>query len=147
MLGVLNVSKQRFGELRREGRFPNPIVELAATPVWRRSTIEGFMATWDRSPGRFRPWPLNMLGRADEISLIRAIPDIDHPNVYMIGVWLDEDHHAPPRAMHTGPVKGARRLAMALDFIEVRTISTREVRWEPKTADQVELEADSLELA
>ena len=46
-----------------------------------------------------------------------------------------------------GPVEGARRLAMALDFIEVRTISTREVRWEPKTADQVELEADSLELA
>lgn len=144
---MLSVSKQRLGELRREGRFPEPIAELGATPVWRRSTIEGFMTTWVRSPGRFRPWPLNMLGRADKISLIRAVPDIDHPNVYMIGVWLNEDHHAPPTAMHTGPVDGARRLAMALDFIEVRTISTREVRWEPKARHQIELEAQNLGFA
>ena len=147
VLGMLNVSKQRLGELRRDGRFPKPIAELGATPVWRSSTIQGFMATWERSPGRFRPWPLNMLRHADEISLIRAVPDVDHPNVYMIGIWLDEDHHAPPKAMHTGPIDGARRLAMALNFIEVRAISTREFRWEPKCHDQVELEAQSLGFA
>ena len=95
---MLNITKQRLSQLRRQGRFPEPMVELGATPVWLRTSIEHFVAGWDRRAGRRRLWPLDMLSRADEITLIRSVPDSTHPNIMMIGVWLDEDHDSAPSA-------------------------------------------------
>jgi hypothetical protein len=49
---MLGVSRQRLHELRSSGRFPGPIYQLAATPVWLQSAIESFLEAWDRRPGR-----------------------------------------------------------------------------------------------
>ncbi len=50
----LEITRQRLHQLRKEGRFPRPVVELAATPVWLQTTIDSFAQTWDRSSGRRR---------------------------------------------------------------------------------------------
>jgi hypothetical protein len=50
----LGVSRQRLTELRASGRFPEPILTLAATPVWLAGAVDAFVETWDRSPGRRR---------------------------------------------------------------------------------------------
>ena len=49
---ILGVSRQRLHELRAAGRFPDPLVELSATPIWLRPTIEAWLERWDRRPGR-----------------------------------------------------------------------------------------------
>ena len=49
---MLGVSRQRLYELRSSGRFPEPVAELAATPLWLRSAIAAFIELWDRRPGR-----------------------------------------------------------------------------------------------
>jgi hypothetical protein len=49
---VLGVTRQRLHELRASGRFPEPIAELAATPLWIRATVDSFLAGWSRKPGR-----------------------------------------------------------------------------------------------
>lgn len=49
---ALNVSRQRLHELRTTGRFPAPMVELAATPLWLRTTVDAFLKGWERKPGR-----------------------------------------------------------------------------------------------
>jgi predicted DNA-binding transcriptional regulator AlpA len=49
---LLGVSRQRLHELRNSGRFPAPAYELAATPLWIRSTVDSFVAGWSRKPGR-----------------------------------------------------------------------------------------------
>lgn len=46
---VLGVSKQRIHALRKNKKFPQPIVNLAATPIWDRREIDVFLAEW-------RPW-------------------------------------------------------------------------------------------
>lgn len=51
-VALLGVTRQRFHELRQSGRFPAPLFELAATPVWVRSGVEAFVERWDRRPGR-----------------------------------------------------------------------------------------------
>lgn len=48
---LLNVSRQRLAQLRAEGTVPEPDVVLAATPVWRRTTIDSFTFGWRRRPG------------------------------------------------------------------------------------------------
>ena len=48
---LLNVSRQRLAQLRAEGTLPEPDAVLAATPVWRRRTIESFIFGWRRRPG------------------------------------------------------------------------------------------------
>jgi len=53
VLEMLGISKQRLSQLRQAGRFPDPMVELKATPLWLRSGIEGFMQ-WRRDEGRPR---------------------------------------------------------------------------------------------
>lgn len=50
--GMLRVSKSRVSELRGRRGFPAPVAELAAGPVWRRSSLERFLGEWDRRPGR-----------------------------------------------------------------------------------------------
>ena len=49
---MLDVSRQRLHQLRATDRFPKPMVDLAATPVWLRSAIEGFLERWPRKSGR-----------------------------------------------------------------------------------------------
>ncbi len=49
---ALGVSRQRFHELRSDGRFPEPVIQLAATPLWLRSAVDAFLEDWDRRPGR-----------------------------------------------------------------------------------------------
>ena len=49
---LLGVSRQRLHELRGAGRFPRPIKELASGPLWLRPTVESFLRTWERKPGR-----------------------------------------------------------------------------------------------
>lgn len=48
---LLAVTRQRLLKLRDEGRLPEPDAQLAATPVWKRTTIEGFLWGWRRRPG------------------------------------------------------------------------------------------------
>jgi hypothetical protein len=52
--GLLGVSRQRVSELRSSGTLPAPVAELAAGPVWRVSTLQRFIETWERKPGRPR---------------------------------------------------------------------------------------------
>lgn len=51
---LLGVSKQRLSELRTRADFPQPIVMLAAGPVWARPSLNHFIAGWSRKPGRPR---------------------------------------------------------------------------------------------
>jgi hypothetical protein len=48
----LGITRQRLSQLRASGRFPQPVVELAAGPLWLASTIDAFLEGWDRRPGR-----------------------------------------------------------------------------------------------
>jgi hypothetical protein len=50
----LGVSRQRVSELRARPGFPAPIVELAAGPVWKASSLRRFLDSWERKPGRPR---------------------------------------------------------------------------------------------
>ena len=43
---------KRFHELRARNDFPEPVLQLAATPLWLRSAIDAFLEGWDRRPGR-----------------------------------------------------------------------------------------------
>ena len=51
---LLGVTRQRIHELRKAGRFPEPMVELAAGPIWLRPAIESFDKQWERKVGRPR---------------------------------------------------------------------------------------------
>ena len=48
---LLGISRQRVAQLRDEGTLPEPDAQLAATPVWKKATVEGFMWGWRRKPG------------------------------------------------------------------------------------------------
>lgn len=48
---LLGVTRQRLLKLRDEGRLPEPDAQLAATPVWKRTSVEGFLWGWRRRPG------------------------------------------------------------------------------------------------
>jgi len=49
---LLGVSRQRVAQLRTRDDFPAPIAELAAGPVWTRSSLNHFVEGWSRAPGR-----------------------------------------------------------------------------------------------
>jgi hypothetical protein len=51
---ILDISRQRIHELRKAGRFPEPVVELAGGPIWVRATITAFDERWERKVGRPR---------------------------------------------------------------------------------------------
>jgi len=51
---LLGVSRQRVSELRSRPDFPSPIAELAAGPVWTRRSLNHFIESWPRRPGRPR---------------------------------------------------------------------------------------------
>lgn len=46
---VLCVSKQRIHSLRQMKEFPEPVVQLASTPLWDRKDVVSFLAIW-------KPW-------------------------------------------------------------------------------------------
>lgn len=46
---VLGVVKQRIHTLRKRPDFPQPIVTLAATPLWDKASLLAFKATWKPS--------------------------------------------------------------------------------------------------
>lgn len=45
---VLECPKQQVHSLRRNPKFPQPVRELAATPLWRISEVLIFKETWKR---------------------------------------------------------------------------------------------------
>jgi predicted DNA-binding transcriptional regulator AlpA len=49
---MLGVSRQRIHELRKADRFPLPMIELAAGPIWLRSAVTAYEERWNRRPGR-----------------------------------------------------------------------------------------------
>lgn len=51
---LLGVSKQRVWELRNTKGFPQPLTNLASTPVWTESSVQHFLEEWRRKPGRPR---------------------------------------------------------------------------------------------
>jgi hypothetical protein len=46
---VLGVLKQRIHTLRKRDDFPQPVVMLAATPIWDKNTLLTFKASWKPS--------------------------------------------------------------------------------------------------
>jgi hypothetical protein len=48
---LIGVSRQRLLQLRQDGRLPEPDARLAATPVWKMTTIDNFLWGWRRRPG------------------------------------------------------------------------------------------------
>ncbi|HEX2059053.1 MAG TPA: hypothetical protein VHI71_11885 [Actinomycetota bacterium] len=51
---LLGTSRQRASELARSPKFPTPLADLAAGPVWLKPTVARFLREWDRKPGRPR---------------------------------------------------------------------------------------------
>lgn len=51
---ILGVSRQRVAELRTKRGFPAPIAEISAGPIWKVSSLNTFLETWERRPGRPR---------------------------------------------------------------------------------------------
>lgn len=49
---MLNVTKQRISALRTKPHFPAPLAELDSGPVWDRTALGNFLATWTRKTGR-----------------------------------------------------------------------------------------------
>lgn len=48
---LLGVSRQRLHQLRSDGRFPSPLMELAGGPIWMRAAVDAFLESWDRRSG------------------------------------------------------------------------------------------------
>lgn len=49
---LLNCPKQQVHSLRKNPKFPTPVRELAATPLWRLSDVSTFKETWKRRGSR-----------------------------------------------------------------------------------------------
>lgn len=45
---ALRCARQQIRSLRRREDFPQPVTELAATPVWDLRDIDEFASTWKR---------------------------------------------------------------------------------------------------
>lgn len=51
---MIGATKQRAHSLARSTRFPRPVAELAAGPIFMRAAVESFLDKWERKPGRPR---------------------------------------------------------------------------------------------
>lgn len=49
---LLGVTRQRASEIQTRAGFPAPVVKLKSGPVWKRTSINAFLETWSRKPGR-----------------------------------------------------------------------------------------------
>ena len=56
--GLAGVTRKRAWQLTRHPKFPEPVQELAATPVWREDDVQAWLAT-PRPPGRPKTTPAN----------------------------------------------------------------------------------------
>jgi len=62
LMAAIGVSRQRLSALRREGRLPEPMAVLAATPVWDRPSIDSWLRRWERRSGRSPRRPPRLCG-------------------------------------------------------------------------------------
>jgi hypothetical protein len=67
---LLGVSRQRIHELRKADRFPEPMIELAAGPIWLRPAIEKWDAERDRRPGRRPKVDMSVADAADMVLVL-----------------------------------------------------------------------------
>lgn len=89
---LLGVTRQRLHQLRSTGRFPAPMVDLAATPLWLKTTIDSFLETWNRSGGRPKAqWKrvLEEIEDPDGIDAMIAKRSDEQPNFVTIGFARD----------------------------------------------------------
>ena len=49
---LLDVTRQRASALARAPGFPAPVVTLRSGPVWTRPSVDRFVQSWHRRPGR-----------------------------------------------------------------------------------------------
>jgi len=49
---LLEVTRQRASALARTPGFPAPVVTLRSGPVWTRASVDRFVQSWHRRPGR-----------------------------------------------------------------------------------------------
>lgn len=49
---MLDVTKQRAGQLAARADFPPPVVRLASGPLYAKAAVEQFVKTWTRKTGR-----------------------------------------------------------------------------------------------
>ena len=49
---LLEVTRQRASTLARSASFPAPVVTLRSGPVWTRGSVDRFVQSWRRQPGR-----------------------------------------------------------------------------------------------
>lgn len=49
---ILNCPKQQIHSLRKNLKFPRPIHNIAATPLWKLSDVEVFKQEWKRRGSR-----------------------------------------------------------------------------------------------
>jgi hypothetical protein len=69
VIDILGVSKQRLHQLRNDGRFPLPMLELKSGPLWMRPAIDRWAEVeWKRTPGRVKSSPVDVAnGHIDRI--------------------------------------------------------------------------------
>lgn len=54
---TLECAKQQIASLRKRPEFPEPIVTLAATPIWDLDDVQEFKTTWTRRNREPKPLP------------------------------------------------------------------------------------------
>jgi hypothetical protein len=129
VLGILGVTKQRLSQLRGSGRFPEPMVELGATPVWLRPAVEAFVETWNRKPGRLDGSLWAFLDDVDDVHQIWFKRDLDHPGIGMGGVKITPRDHITDH-MGTTTEKMAREYARRFDlYDETEHPETHVITW------------------
>jgi hypothetical protein len=48
----VRVSRQRASAVTSRTDFPEPVARLASGPIWTRDSVQNFVGTWERRPGR-----------------------------------------------------------------------------------------------
>lgn len=138
VLALLGIPRQRLHELRCAGRFPDPLVKLAATPVWLRSAIVAFDSMRDRRPGRTLQWFDEVFKDGSSVTAVLAKRADDHPVLATIGIVRDGNESTPDT--FTGAYDTAHAVALALGMSDPpETISNGTKRWtRPSQQPQVE---------
>lgn len=140
---VLGVSRQRLHELRAAGRFPEPIAELAATPLWIRSTVDSFLAGWKRKPGRPVNWLRVLMegGQVDNIHALWFKRDSDHGSLGTAGIQFEQDDE--PQQQHTTSTseKTVREFARRYHLFAEHSLPNGTIVWERGNADAPSKEA------
>jgi hypothetical protein len=127
VLKLLDIPRQRLHELRSVGRFPAPLLELAATPVWLKSAITAFDSMRERRPGRSLQWFDRVFKDGESVTAVLAQRH-DHDQVATIGISR-KDHEDHPETF-IGRFEDARAVALALGMADPpEFLSNGSVRW------------------